>query len=119
MPNPFGVPELSPTNVAAKREGGDNFILLDVREPVELERANLGDGVTHVPLSRLAAEREAALPEEMRKKQTTEIVVMCHHGVRSAQVAAWLLSQGWQDVWNLAGGIDAYAREVDPSIGFY
>jgi rhodanese-related sulfurtransferase len=47
------------------------------------------------------------------------VVVFCHHGIRSAQVAAWLLDQGWQSVYNLAGGIDAYARQVDPSIGFY
>jgi rhodanese-related sulfurtransferase len=49
----------------------------------------------------------------------TEIVVMCHHGVRSAQVVSWLRQQGWTNVWNLSGGIDAYARDVDPAVGFY
>jgi rhodanese-related sulfurtransferase len=44
---------------------------------------------------------------------------MCHHGTRSAQVTAWLAQQGYKNVSNVAGGIDAYARQVDSSVGFY
>jgi len=112
------IPEITVTELAAKRAGGESFILLDVREPVELAYANLGPDVWHVPLSQLAYLQLAALPMAAQD-QTVEIVVMCHHGTRSAQVTAWLRQQGWQNVWNLRGGIDAYAREVDAAVGFY
>jgi rhodanese-related sulfurtransferase len=118
MANPYGVPEISVQEVAQRRAAGEDFIVLDVREPMELNWASLEEDVEHVPMSRLASEREAALPEGMMDKDK-EIVVMCHHGNRSAQVAAWLRGQGWTNVWNLTGGIDAYAREVDPDVGMY
>jgi rhodanese-related sulfurtransferase len=44
---------------------------------------------------------------------------MCHHGNRSQQVTAWLAQQGWKNTFNVRGGIDAYARQVDPSVGMY
>ncbi len=118
MSNPFGVPEMSVHEVARKRDAGEQFLLVDVREQHELRLANLGAGVIHVPLSQLARQRQEALPEELMQ-QDAEIVIMCHHGNRSAQVAAWLMGQGWTNVWNMTGGIDAYAREIAPSIGFY
>lgn len=112
------LPEISPAELARKREEGTAFVLLDVREVYELQAANLGEGVALAPMSKLVRQRLEGLPAEARDKQA-EIVVFCHHGVRSAEVVAWLREQGWEDVWNLRGGIDAYAREVDPSIGFY
>jgi rhodanese-related sulfurtransferase len=119
MSNPFGIPEISVQEVAAKRANGDEFILLDVRENSELLFASLGDAVTILPLSQLAAEQLTALPDEIANNKEAEIVVMCHHGNRSAQVAAWLKQQGWKNVLNMAGGIEAYAVEIDPSIGRY
>jgi rhodanese-related sulfurtransferase len=116
--NPNPIPEITPTELARKRASGEAFVLLDVREPVELHYANLGEGVVLAPLSRLATEQLAALPVVAQDK-AAEIVVMCHHGVRSAQVVAWLRQQGWTNVWNLAGGIDAYAHDVDPTVGVY
>jgi rhodanese-related sulfurtransferase len=116
--NQYILPEITPAELARKRADGESFVLLDVREPVELGYANLGDGVEVAPLSRLAREQLAALPTAVQAKET-EIVVMCHHGVRSAQVVSWLRQQGWTNVWNLSGGIDAYARDVDPAVGFY
>lgn len=118
MSNPFGVPEISVQEVARKLTEGEDFLLIDVREHQELLMANLGDGVEHAPLSELARYRLDALPEAALK-QDAEIVIMCHHGNRSAQVAAWLMGQGWTNVWNMTGGIDAYAREVSPSVGMY
>ena len=118
MGNSFGVPEITVKEVDRRLANGENFVLMDVREPQELMIANLGEKVVHVPMSQIAAQRIDALPEEVLEK-SAEIVVMCHHGSRSAQVAAWLSGQGWTNVWNLTGGIDAYAREVDPAIGFY
>jgi rhodanese-related sulfurtransferase len=119
MPNPYGVPETDPQSVAGKLAANEDFILMDVRELHELKRARLDhDQVVVVPLSMLAHRQLEGLPAELQDKNV-EIVVMCHHGVRSAQVTAWLLGNGWTNVINLAGGIDAYAREVAPEIGFY
>ena len=115
----FGIPEISVQDVAAKRVNGDDFILLDVRETRELTLVNLGEGITHVPLSDIAGRRLDALPESVRQDTDTEIIVLCHHGNRSAQVTGWLRQQGWTNVLNMAGGIDAYAMQVDPSIGRY
>ena len=118
MANIYGAPEISVQDLAKMREQGDSFNLLDVREQMELLRANMGDNVIWVPLSKLAAERLSALPDSLADKDK-ELVVMCHHGVRSAQVTAWLRHEGWRNVWSLAGGIDAYAREIDPRVGSY
>ena len=117
--NPYGVPGLSVQEVAQKRENGDDFILLDVREPHELLQANLGDGVLTAPLSELARQGSEALPEEVAQNKEAEIVVMCHHGSRSAQVVAWLQQQGWTNILNMDGGIEAYAVAVDPTVGRY
>ena len=117
--NPYGVPGLTVQEVAQKRENGDEFILLDVREPNELLFANLGDGIQTCPVSQLAEQGPNALPEAVLANKEAEIVVMCHHGNRSAQVTAWLRQQGWTNVLNMDGGIDAYATAVDPSVGRY
>jgi rhodanese-related sulfurtransferase len=119
MPNPYGAPEITVQEVAAKLRQGDSFLLLDVRELYELQSASLPEGTfTLVPLSKLAAQQTAALSHAAQSKDA-EIVVFCHHGVRSAQVTAWLRQQGWNNVLSMAGGIDAYAREIDPSVGVY
>ena len=117
--NPYGVPGLSVQELAAKLKNNDDFILLDVREPFELARANLGHGVLLAPLSELAQQGPDALPGAVTADKEAEIVVMCHHGNRSAQVTAWLLQQGWVHVFNLDGGIDAYAIAIDASVGRY
>ena len=114
------IPEISPQDLAAKLKSGAAFTLLDVREPWELDYARLDDPrLVVLPLSKLARERTSALPEAIAADQAADLVVLCHHGVRSADVAAWLIQQGWNNVRSLAGGIDAYAREVDPSVGSY
>lgn len=118
MANIYGVPEISVQEVATKKQAMDEFVLLDVREKMELSLANLGPDVAWAPLSDLAARRLEALPDSIVDKEA-EIVVFCHTGVRSAQVAAWLRQQGWSHVWSMAGGIDAYARQIDPSVGLY
>jgi rhodanese-related sulfurtransferase len=115
----FGIPEISVQEVAAKRANDDEFILLDVREAHELTYANLGNGVEHAPLSDIAERRLEALPESVRQGKNAEIIVLCHHGNRSGQVTGWLIQQGWSNVLNMAGGIDAYARQVDASVGRY
>ncbi len=86
-------------------------LLLDVREPWEYQHV-------HLPNSRLIPMMQipAALSELDPNK---EIVVICHHGVRSRQVAYFLESNGFHNVINLYGGIDAWAREVDSSLPIY
>jgi len=113
------IPEFTVTDLAAKLKSEDVFILLDVRELNELEYAKLTDVRLEVtPMSRLAQVGTDALPESV-KSQSAEIYVLCHHGVRSAQVTGWLAQQGWTNIKSVRGGIDAYARQVDQSVGFY
>lgn len=119
MANHLGVPGISVQEFAERRSNGDLFILLDVRETHELAKANLGESVTIVPLSVIAQQYEAALPDAIRNNRDSEIVVMCHHGIRSAQVTGWMRDNQYSNVWNLDGGIEAYATEVDPSVGRY
>ncbi|MFN8491798.1 MAG: rhodanese-like domain-containing protein [Caldilineaceae bacterium] len=119
MPNPFGAPEISVQAVEAKRKAGEQFVWLDVREPQEYNHVRIHDErVVNVPLSELAARQLAALPPALQDKNT-EVVTFCHHGMRSAQVTAWLRQQGWTNVVNMTNGIDAWAREIDPSVGTY
>jgi rhodanese-related sulfurtransferase len=113
------LPEITVAELSEKIKSGDKFILLDVREPGELEYARLSDSRLEVtPLSRLASVGTKALSEAARSHDAT-IYVMCHHGNRSAQVTAWLAQQGWQNVFNVHGGIDEYARKIDPAVGMY
>jgi len=113
------LPEITVTELAEKLKSEDPFILLDVREPHELNFAKVSDGRLEVtPMSRLAREGTKALSEAAQTQDTT-IYVMCHHGNRSAQVTAWLAQQGWKNVFNVSGGIDEYARTIDQSVGFY
>ncbi len=119
MPNPYGAPEISVQNVAHKQAIGESFVWLDVREPEEYTTARIDDDAIHlVPLSKLAKQQLEALPAAALDKDA-EIVVFCHHGIRSAQVVVWLQQQGWTNVLNMAGGIDAWAREINPAVGAY
>jgi rhodanese-related sulfurtransferase len=96
-----------------KREAGEEFLLLDVRTEQELAIASI-DGATHVPMDAV----EARL-EELHEHRDNEIVVMCHHGGRSAMVQGFLKKAGFNNVRNLLGGIDAYSAKVDQSIPRY
>jgi len=90
-------------------------LLLDVREPWEVETAAIrlaGVQAKHIPMSRIPERLEELDPSQ-------SIVCICHHGVRSLQVVAFLERQGFESVYNLAGGIDAWSVEVDPSVPRY
>lgn len=104
--------EISPAELAARlKEEDAPLLLIDVREPAEYEIARL-DEATLLPLSRFP--EWAGLLEPDR-----EIVFMCHHGVRSAQVCRYLSLHGFARLRNLTGGIDAWSREVDPDVPLY
>jgi rhodanese-related sulfurtransferase len=119
MPFNNSIPEISPVEVARKIKSCAEFIFLDVRELSEFEIVRIDDPRIHfVPMTRLSTEGFDALPEQARDKNQ-EIIVFCHHGIRSAQVVAWLKQNGWREPLNMSGGIDAYARLADPAIGRY
>ena len=105
------ISQLSAREVAERRARGEGFVLLDVREESELALASLPD-VTWIPLSEFALRVEELEPAE-------EVVVLCHHGIRSMRVACLLAARGFERVANLRGGIDAWSREVDAAVPLY
>jgi len=107
-----GVPELTPTEFAKRWPAPlAGVVLLDVREPVELEMAAV-PAALHVPMRDVPAR----LTEFDRE---TPIVVMCHTGRRSYMVAQYLVGNGFSQVFNLRGGIDAWSTEIDPQVPRY
>jgi rhodanese-related sulfurtransferase len=113
------VPEIDVQQLSGRLQSEETFVLLDVREAWELDHAMIvDDRLKVVPMSRLSQLGEEALPEEVQQKDA-EILVMCHHGVRSAQVAQWLLARGRTNVVSVRGGIAAYAKQIDASVGKY
>jgi rhodanese-related sulfurtransferase len=106
------VSELSAVEVERRlRSGSGPILLLDVREPYERTLATIEPSV-HLPMQEVP-DRLAELPRDR------PIIVYCHSGVRSAMVAGYLEQNGFSDVSNLAGGIDAWSREVDPGVPRY
>jgi len=105
------VREITATELKARRDAGRGPVVLDVREPWELEIASL-PGVVHIP----TGEIQQRLGE---LNAGDEIVVMCRSGGRSREVARYLEQQGFRSVANLAGGILAWGREVDPTLRAY
>lgn len=93
------------------RRRNDPHVLVDVREPWEHELCTV-DGSVLIPLQSLPG-RLAELPNDRT------IVVICHHGGRSAQATMWLRSRGYTQATNLGGGIDAWARRIDPDMRTY
>ena len=117
--NIIEIPEIDVTVLAGKLESDELFVLLDVRETEELEQAKISDSrIVGVPMSRMSRLGIDAFPKEVQKKDT-EILTICHHGVRSLQVAEWMRAQGWTNVVSVRGGIDDYANRVDASVGKY
>lgn len=102
---------ITPTEFSERAARGERVRLIDVREPVEFELARV-EGAELLPLSRFDEWAGALDPEE-------EIVFMCHHGIRSAQVCAALARAGFAKLYNLAGGIDRWSAEVDAGVPRY
>jgi rhodanese-related sulfurtransferase len=85
--------------------------LIDVREPWEWELTRI-EGSQWLPMGEVPARLDEI-------ERTHPAVVICHHGVRSLQVVAFLQRAGFSNLHNLAGGIDAWARQVDPAVAVY
>lgn len=86
-------------------------VLLDVREPDELARVHLA-GCKHLPMREIPA-RLAEIPSDRH------VLVLCHHGGRSGRVTQFLRANGMDNITNVAGGIDAWAQRVDPTLARY
>jgi rhodanese-related sulfurtransferase len=105
--------QVTPTEIAARLRGGEAVFLLDVREPGEHDFVALPGSVL-IPLGELAQRTE-----ELSQQKDSEIVVYCHHGIRSARAVGFLRSVGFPKAINLAGGIDRWSIEVDPRLPRY
>jgi len=103
--------EVAPREVQDLLGRGEKLLFVDVREPWEYETAHI-EGSMLIPLREIAAN----LP---RLEAAGEVVLFCHHGMRSMDAAAWLRSQGVQGARSMAGGIDRWAAEVDPNTPRY
>ncbi len=105
------VPQMNVTTLNQKLHSGERFVLLDVREPFELEISRL-DPCVHIPMSQVA-KRMNDLDKE------AEIAVICRTGRRSNEIAALLIKNGFKSVSNVAGGINAFAERIDPTLRTY
>ena len=102
---------ITPAELLAKRAGGESVTLIDVREPVEFEIAQVEDSL-QLPMSRINEWLGQLDPND-------QFAILCHHGVRSASVCAYLVHTGFKNVANVAGGIDRWSAEIDPAIPRY
>ena len=104
--------EITPQEVKQLREEGKSFTLLDVREPWEQQTARI-DGAKMIPVGDVPSRAHQELDPDER------IVVYCHHGVRSLNVASWLRQQGFEQAQSMRGGIDLWSRSVDGKVPVY
>jgi rhodanese-related sulfurtransferase len=103
--------EIRPQEVKERLDSGRTFMFVDVREQWEFETA-------HIAGARLVPMRD--VPEHLGEfRDADEIVLYCHHGIRSMDAAAWLRAQGVDGARSMAGGIDRWSVEIDSSVPRY
>ena len=105
------MPEITPAELKARLDRNEPPLLLDVRQDWETRLCRLPNAV-HIPIEEIELRAEELNAED-------EIVVYCHQGVRSASVADYLRSLGFKNVRNLSGGLDSWARTIDPTMRRY
>jgi rhodanese-related sulfurtransferase len=105
------VKQLSATELMNKIQQQENLFLLDVREPHEFKYAHIAESVL-IPLNQIPGRLSELNPQQ-------EIVVICHHGMRSQQAANYLVQSGYKNIANLTGGIDAWSCTCDSSVRRY
>jgi adenylyltransferase/sulfurtransferase len=110
-PPMHGVPEISVDELKAKRDRGEKFTLVDVREPREWAVSDLPDSLK-IPLGSLPQSLDKLAPED-------EIIVYCRSGARSANAVQFLNGRGYAHAKNLVGGINRWAERIDPSLPRY
>lgn len=103
--------QLTPKELHSGLSDGADFTLLDIREPWEVAICQLENAV-QIPMF--------TVPEKLHEiKQLQPLVVYCHHGIRSVQVCHYLAQQGIDQVYNLVGGIERWADEIEPEMPRY
>jgi rhodanese-related sulfurtransferase len=105
------VQTMTPAELARRIAAKDDLVLLDVREPRELLLCRIA-GSLAIPMSELSVRHVELDPDR-------PTVCICHHGIRSANVASALAHLGFAELYNLSGGIDRWAAEVDPGMARY
>ncbi len=105
------IPEISAQELKEKLDTDPSVLLIDVREPSEYDIVHI-EGAWLIPLNTLP-DQINSIPGEQ------EIVVYCHHGQRSLYATDYLHQNGFHDAKNLAGGIDQWAAEIDPTLPRY
>ena len=105
--------EISATELKEKLDKGEEIVLLDIREPHELQIARL-DNTVHIPMGELASRLH-----DLEKYKNKEIVVYCRTGNRSLNCTEFLINKGFPKTQNLTGGIHAWSDEVDPEVMKY
>jgi rhodanese-related sulfurtransferase len=120
------IPQIQPTELAAwlaQAPATVQPIVLDVREPHELQTASVNASVFASAIGNgfeLVAIPMGTVPARLAELDATRpIACLCHHGARSQRVALFLAENGFANVVNLAGGIDAWSRQIDPSVARY
>jgi rhodanese-related sulfurtransferase len=103
--------QIEPKELKVKMDTGAKVLVVDVREPWEHQIASIA-GATLVPLNNLPANLKLFEGAE-------EVVIFCHHGMRSLNAAAWLRSQGVDGARSLTGGIERWSTEIDSSVPKY
>jgi len=103
--------EIGPKELKEKLDQGAGLLVIDVREPWEHQIGAI-EGAKLVPLNTLPANMELF-------HQADEVVIYCHHGMRSLNAATWLRSQGVDGARSLAGGIERWSTEIDPRVARY
>lgn len=107
------VPLITPAQLKQMLDTGEGVLLLDVREPFEWEISNLGQhGAKLIPMGDVPAHLEEL-------DRSDPVVVYCRTGARSDLIARFLIMNGFERVWNLTGGINAWARTQDPGMATY
>jgi rhodanese-related sulfurtransferase len=106
--------EINPDELKRKLDAGERPVIVDVRESMELAMSSLsGVDFKHIPMGDVPLRAHQELDPE------DHIVVVCHHGIRSANVTMWLRQQGFENAQSMRGGIDLWSKLVDPSVPTY
>ncbi len=106
--------EVSPRQVQVMRQAKEDFVLIDCRLPWEYERVHIEGAALHV-LQQIQDELDEIVEDYTGQK----VVVYCHHGQRSFQMTAFLRQAGLTDTWSMAGGIDLWALDIEPTMQRY
>jgi len=106
--------EITPAELKQRLDAGERLALIDVREPSEFQQARI-ESAELIPMR--------TVPAQLQKiegySDEGDVVVFCHHGVRSLQVADWLRQNGVLNAQSMGGGIDRWSIEIDPSVPRY